>query len=146
MSKTVRFKPTKILQQVWNKGDGSQEIVEMVNTKKHQLASVDLFALQLGYYSTGLQEGSSFTCIRGLYPRGKMKVVSFNTMIRWHNTGFMPHYHHGLAQELPNQAERLGLDANAMMRAINARLYKQVFLHGRRDKTVSCYKHVLKFA
>lgn len=144
MVNKVKFKPTKIIQQVWEKPDGSTEIVEMVNTKKHQLTSLELFAEQLGYVRKWTEEGCSFCDTYSDKP--KMQVVSFNTMVRWHNTGFMPCWHHGLEKDLPNQDELLGLDVNNMIRAINARLYKQVFLHGRKDKTVSCYKHVLRFA
>ena len=138
------IKYPKVIQQVWTKPCGSPEIVEMINTRKQQLASLLLFAEQLGYVQSWTEQGSSFCSTFQKKP--KMQVVSFNTMVTWHNTGFMPSWHHGVEKELPVQAEHLGFDVNNMVNAINARLYQQVFLHSRKDKTVSCYKHVLRFA
>jgi len=144
MNNTVKFEPVKVYKKEFMDESFEFQEVEFVDTKKHQLASLDLFAREIGYQQSGVEEGSSF---RDMYRlKSKSIFVSFNTMVKWHNTWFMPHWHHGLEKELPNQAERLGLNVNDMMTAINTRLYNQVFLHGRKDKTVSCYKHILRFA
>lgn len=144
MKNTVKFKPVKVYKKKFMNSDFEFEEVEFVDTKKQQLASLELFADCIGYQRVWTWDGASFRDLVRYKP--KNIKVSFNTMVKWHNTGFMPHWHHGLEKELPNQAERLGLDVASMMSAINARLYQQVFLHGRRDKTVSCYKHILRFA
>jgi len=104
-------------------------IVEVKNTYLIQLSSLLNFAWELGF---AYDEDE----LRFEWREGKTsyEVVSFNKMVRWHGTCFMPTFHHGIERELPNQSKLLRLPQENMQNAIDSRLVKQVHLQVSRGK------------
>ena len=129
------------------------EIEEVKNTYKLQLQSLQNFAFSLGYaFDEPLLRFERYIMGKTAY-----KVVSFNKMVYWHNTRFMPTFHHGLERELPNQSKLLRLPQENMQKAIDSKLIKQVHLQASKGKknrngtdhvgsTIVVQSHLIKFA
>ena len=130
-------------------------IHEVSCTYKLQMQSLLNFARKLGFVQ--VVGSTNFRWSR--YGKTAYTVVSFNKMVRWHNTRFMPQYHHGVERELPNQSRLLRLPQDNMQKAIDSRLVKQVHLQASKGKnnrknavaynveaSIIVQSHLIKFA
>jgi hypothetical protein len=137
----------------FGKDESDRGSIECKNTYRLQLTSLHMFASALGYiydevneYDGGVfykdlqlkEDGKSF------YKTDKM-FVSSKTMIKWHNTCFMPSYSHGLDKELPLQSKLLKLDLDKMKQAIETKLVKQVYFNVTKHKQLQVTRHLIKF-
>lgn len=129
--------------------------IEVANTTKLQITSLHLFASALGYMylEENTANGGTFMQIPLFDEDGKRlkqdkALVSSATMIKWHNTGFMPPVHHGFDIEIINQSKVLGFELEKMINAVEAKLVKRVYLqpkgHGK-HKVLQTQRHVIEF-
>ncbi len=121
--------------------------IEVANTYRLQMTSLLCFAQCLGYFQDEMdildgRFGAGFLSVQKGTSRSR---VSFGTMVKWHNTCFMPSFSHGMVKELPKQSELLGFDIDNMINAINSKLIKQVYLQSTKDKGVVVQRHIISF-
>ncbi len=132
-----------------NNDSEEQEVgsIEVSNTQRIQMISLLSFANSLNYFQdeVDLAEykfGAGFVYVKGNHKRSR---VSFETMCKMHNTCFMPHSHHGLVSELPEQAKGLNYPLEDMVEAIKAKLVKEVYLQSTVDKRIVVQHHIISF-
>ncbi len=129
--------------------------IEVANTYRLQMTSLLCFAQSLGYFQDEMdildgRFGAGFLSVQGNAARSR---VSFDTMVKWHNTCFMPSYSHGMVKELPMQSSLLGFDIDLMINAIKSKLVKRVYLQckvvrARKSalvKDVVVQRHIISF-
>ncbi len=95
-----------------------------------QIKSLSYFAEPLGY----LYKEGKFVSVDAKSKH--MKVVSLNTMVRWHNCCFM-HMEgcwHSLEAELPKVSRRLGFSVKDLGYAIRSKSVHHVHLQGKKAK------------
>lgn len=113
----------------------------LADTTKLQLASLDLFAQELGYVRDPVM--NNYYCEHGNY-RDK-PVMSLMTIQAWHNNNFGKPFRIFEANSLQSNAERLKLNIDDMKSAIDAKLVVETRFQRKKNGELITQDHQVKF-